>query len=275
MTLGTGLGTLARRVKRKVLGATLPESAPMPSEEIGEKSRALCASLGDVTANFSRENWVTVDLQEGADYICDFRKAALPFENSSLDGAHASHVIEHISAESAANLFRELYRCLKPGAVLRFSTPDMELLLDRYRANDWRWFLQADGYYVLANVIEGGFPPELLLMHNRLLGWFASYSGRLDTGGGEVIDQAIVDEKLAALDKYAFRDWCVAQLKPGRIYAHIHLWDFDEVAAALRAAGFTDIWRSSYATSESPHMAEPPIDREKHKLYSLYVEARR
>ena len=234
-----------------------------------------CATLGDTSQGFFRPGWETVDLQQGADHVCDFRHTPLPFADASLDAVHSSHMVEHISLEQTRRLLREIHRCLRPGGYLRLSTPDLDLLIDRYRANDWRWFLEADGRYVLDNVIAGGFPPELLLMHNRLVGWLASYSGRLDTGGGPVIEKAVVEEKLASLGKHGFRDWCVSQLQPGRVLAHIHVFDFAELAGEVKVAGFREVWRSSYGESRSPDMSRPAIDRERHRRYSLYVEAMR
>lgn len=248
----------------------VPEEIPGP--HLGE---GRFVTLGDTRVSFSRSGWETVDLQEGADFHCDFRRERLPFADASLDGIHSSHVIEHISLEDARALFREIRRCLKPGGVARFSTPDLDLLIDRYRAGDWRWFLEADGRYILENVIEGGMRPEALLIHNRLIGWLASYSGRLDGGGGPIVEKSVVDAKLAALNRCAFRDWCVSLLEAGRIYAHIHVWNFEELAAALKTAGFVGIRRASFGDSHCSAMTSPPIDREKHRLYSLYIEAER
>ena len=38
-----------------------------------------------------------------------------------------------------------------------------------------------------------------------------------------------------------------------RTYEHLHIWDFDGIAAALRDAGFTDIKRAPYRDSEDPN----------------------
>jgi SAM-dependent methyltransferase len=229
-------------------------------------------SLGDTNYSFYRPGWKTADLID-ADYLIDFRKESLPFENDSLDGVHSSHVVEHITQEAGLQLFQEIYRCLKPGGIFRFSTPDMDLLLERYKLSDWKFFLQADGSYILKRILSGDLSSESLLMHNRLVGWFASYSGRCDTAGGPIVDRKLLEEKLISLSKYEFRDWCVSLLKPNRTYAHIHLYDYQELETSLKTIGFKSICQTKYGESSCPAMVNPPIDGLQHKTYSLYIEA--
>jgi len=235
-------------------------------------SKKRFVSLGDTHTSFFRPGWETADLIN-ADHIVDFRSQCLPFADQTLDIVHSSHVVEHISNESGLHVFKEIYRCLKPGGTLRISTPDMDLLLDRYRSADWQFFLEADGQYILSRVIRGDLSPESILLHNRLVGWFASYSGRLDTAGGPIVDLQTVENKLTTLSKYDFRDWCVGLLKTERTYAHIHLYDYDELHMSLMKAGFSTIYRSTYRESQCDAMMNPPIDSQKHQIYSLYVEA--
>jgi SAM-dependent methyltransferase len=235
-------------------------------------SRQQFVSLGDTNSSFYRPGWKTVDLID-ADYLVDLRREPLPFENDTLDGVHLSHLIEHISEEAGATIFKEIYRCLKPGGYCRLSTPDMDLLLDRYQLGDWRFFLQANGIPILKRIIKGDLSPESLLIHNRLLGWFASYSARLDTAGGPTVERQLMEEKLKSLSKYEFRDWCVSLLEANRVYAHIHLYNYQELHTALEKAGFQNIRRVAYGESTCQAMLNPPIDVSRHQTYSLYVEA--
>ena len=182
-------------------------------------------------------------------------------------------MIEHLSAEAGLLLFRELQRCLKTGGYCRLVTPDMDLYLERYFASDWLFFLRANGEAILKRVCKGILLPESLLMHNQLVKAFASYSGRMDNGGGPILQKQQVDEKLACLSKYQFRDWCVSLLEPERVYAHIHLYDYQELRSALELAGFQNIRRTSWGTSGCDAMTNPAMDLKKHQMYSLYVEA--
>lgn len=251
---------------------------PARKTSIGRKTEILIrygskklVSLGDTNRSFFRPGWRTCDLVD-ADYIIDFRKNQLPFPENSLDAIHSSHLIEHISTDAGLKLFREIFRCLKPRGIFRVSTPDMSLLIAQYKKENWRFFLQADGSDILQRICKGYLPPESILMHNRLIGWFASYSGRLDTGGGPIADKDIVDKNLRNLSRYEFRDWCVSLLEPQRVYAHVHLYDYEELFNALESVGFSTIKKVKYGESISPYMVNPVIDQPKHKIYSLYVE---
>lgn len=252
------------RLRRTSLGRKFENQVRFPEKKF--------VSLGDTNSSFYRPGWETADLIN-ADYLVDFRQKSLPFENNSLNGIHSSHVIEHISQEAGLKLFQEIYRCLKPGGVCRFSTPDMNLLLERYRLNDWQFFLQAGGTDILKRILNGDLPPESLLIHNRLVAWFASYSGRCDTAGGPIVDKDLLEKNLNSLSKYEFRDWCVSLLEPNRTYAHIHLYDYEELETILKIVGFQNIRKVSYGESACSAMIDPPIDRLKRKIYSLYVEA--
>jgi SAM-dependent methyltransferase len=257
-------------LKRKIYSIRRTSFGRKFENQISFKGKNLVA-LGDTNSTFYRPGWKTCDLID-SDYAIDLRNSLLPFEDNHLDAIHSSHIIEHISAESGLQLFKEIYRCLKPQGVCRFSTPDMDLLISRYKQKDWRFFLEADGDFILQRICRGDLPPESILMHNRLLGWFASYSGRLDTAGGPISDERTIEESLKNFSKYEFRDWCVSLLEPHRVYAHIHLYDYEELYKALESVGFSKIRKVTYGESASSYMTDPVIDPPKHKLYSLYVE---
>ena len=112
----------------------------------------------------------------------DVRKA-LPFADKTFDAAYALHIVEHLTPAEAASLVSELYRVLKPGSIVRISTPDLEDIcrsylrqLDACRANPselnmvrYRWAVmelldqlvreQPGGMMTQACVV-GDFDPE-------------------------------------------------------------------------------------------------------------------
>lgn len=69
-----------------------------------------------------REGFIGVDMykMKGVDVVCNLAKDVWPFEDNSVDEAHASHFIEHLTNLNGkwerTHFFNELYRVLKVGA---------------------------------------------------------------------------------------------------------------------------------------------------------------
>ncbi len=60
----------------------------------------------------------------------------LPFTDGVVDFVYSSHLIEHLFRKDAARLFKEIYRVLKPGGVVRISVPDLEYAVALYQSGD-------------------------------------------------------------------------------------------------------------------------------------------
>jgi len=60
---------------------------------------------------------------EGVDCVCDFRFEKLPFKDDSVGEVHASHVVEHLTADERCHLFNELYRVMKVDAKITMICP--------------------------------------------------------------------------------------------------------------------------------------------------------
>ena len=58
-----------------------------------------------------------------------------PFEDACAEAVFASHLLEHLPLDVAANCFREIYRVLKPGGVVRLGVPDLDLLVRRFASH--------------------------------------------------------------------------------------------------------------------------------------------
>jgi predicted SAM-dependent methyltransferase len=56
-----------------------------------------------------------------------------PIPSSSFDYIFSEHMIEHLTYDGGAMMLRECYRVLKPGGVIRTSTPDLQFLIDLYK----------------------------------------------------------------------------------------------------------------------------------------------
>lgn len=71
-----------------------------------------------------REGFVGVDRIkfDGVDVALDCREA-WPWETSSVEEAHSSHFVEHLTPVERCHFFNELWRVLKPGAKATIITP--------------------------------------------------------------------------------------------------------------------------------------------------------
>jgi predicted SAM-dependent methyltransferase len=67
---------------------------------------------------------LTVDVVSRADAYTDITKP-LPFADCSVDDIFCEEAIEHISLQQGESLLKECFRVLKPGGVLRITTPSL------------------------------------------------------------------------------------------------------------------------------------------------------
>jgi len=97
--------------------------------------------------------------------VCDLTKP-FPFEDNSVDAIFHSHVVEHFTFSGEYNIERdsmvhfflkECHRVLKPGGVMRCSTPDFDLLLNHLHNKNEDYFfkeLLEDGLTKLETIEE-------------------------------------------------------------------------------------------------------------------------
>jgi predicted SAM-dependent methyltransferase len=77
--------------------------------------------------------WLNADLWPATSDILHLNVARrFPFADEQIDFIFAEHVIEHLSYTEALVLLREAYRILRPGGVVRITTPDLAFLLRLY-----------------------------------------------------------------------------------------------------------------------------------------------
>jgi predicted SAM-dependent methyltransferase len=83
------------------------------------------------------EDWVNIDRGGTPDLALDLR-LGLPFPDASVDRIHSEHLLEHLRLADAQLLMSEAYRVMRPGGVMRIGMPDLERIVQRYTATDWR-----------------------------------------------------------------------------------------------------------------------------------------
>lgn len=78
--------------------------------------------------------WANLDIEGPWSVIKHDLTRRLPVASESMDVVYSEHFIEHIEKRHAEALVRDCCRVLRPGGVLRVSTPDLRRLVDEYLA---------------------------------------------------------------------------------------------------------------------------------------------
>ncbi len=89
-----------------------------------------------------KPDWINVDaniVSARIDVWADFRNK-LPFRDDSVDVFYSHHVIEHLPDSSLPFHFREMYRCLKAGGVIRVGGPNGDEACRNFLAENHGWF---------------------------------------------------------------------------------------------------------------------------------------
>ena len=103
------------------------------------------------------DGWLNVDLKpfRGVDVVADVTEG-LPFADSSVEAVYAEHFLEHLRLDDGLDFLAEVHRVLRPGGVLRISTPNL----------DWVWETHYDP------AADPGEKVEAALRANRAFhGW--------------------------------------------------------------------------------------------------------
>ena len=80
---------------------------------------------------FCFPGWLNTDLHPQSDSIYELDASTkLPFDDCTFSVVFSEHLIEHMEYPSGARMLREVYRVLRPGGYVRFSTPDLHRLVD-------------------------------------------------------------------------------------------------------------------------------------------------
>ena len=88
------------------------------------------------------EGWTNIDIEgDGVSTFAWDLTRPFPIPDDSIDYIYSEHVIEHICLADGYSLLTECRRVLKPDGVVRLSTPDLHVLVEKYFAGaigEWR-----------------------------------------------------------------------------------------------------------------------------------------
>lgn len=86
------------------------------------------------------EGWANLDNSPRPGVCLVDLSKGIPAESGSIEYVYSEHFIEHLTLEQGALLLAECHRVLRPGGVMRVSTPALEKLVEQFsigRTNEW------------------------------------------------------------------------------------------------------------------------------------------
>jgi ubiquinone/menaquinone biosynthesis C-methylase UbiE len=95
-------------------------------EAVATEPKLLKLNLGCGKSKMEGFTGIDVRKFEGSDAVeveCDLGTEKWPFKDASVDEAHCSHMIEHLTADQRVHFVNELDRVLKPGAKCLLIAP--------------------------------------------------------------------------------------------------------------------------------------------------------
>ncbi len=158
-----------------------------------------------------KEGFTGIDqfAMDGVDIVMDVRKK-WDFKDSSIEEAHCSHFVEHLTATERVHFYNELYRVLKPGAKATIIVPHwcsnraygdpthqwpaVSEMSFYYLSKEWR---ETQAPHTDAKWNKDGFSCNLQAT------WGYSFSPELGNRNQEYVQFALQNYKEAAQDLHA------------------------------------------------------------------------
>ena len=93
----------------------------------------ILVNLACGTKYINKSNWINLDFNSDSKNVIKANLInKIPLKNNSVDFVYSSHFIEHLENKDLNKLLDEIIRILKPGGILRLSTPNFEYLVKEY-----------------------------------------------------------------------------------------------------------------------------------------------
>lgn len=236
------------------------------------------------SGGFRHKDWTNVDHHsdwynelQGKSIAIDWdllSMTPIPIDSNSADLVYSSHTIEHITNEAALNMFKEIYRILKPDGLVRIQSPNIDLFYLRYLSNlriPW-----ADAKTPKLSII----PLKEASLQQSFVWCFATNASELHIdGSSERLNDSLIDKVFEQFDYEEALNFCISKtsLKKQRKYPgnHINWWNPVKTLKMLKSAGFKKYYVSSFGESNSQELRDTSVFDKGDKEISFYVEARR
>ncbi len=196
------------------------------------------------------------------------RLEKLPIESNSAELVYSKLTVEHITDEACENLFREIYRILKPGGIVRFISPNSDLYYRAFLHNDYHFYYFRKDHVSLANASIA----QLYIDH---------FAGSVAKHNAREGSRFVSDEELAQLLKeYPFdkaMDKITALCDPEyhlkNRRSHRNWWNFEKYQRKLGETGFNNVMQSCPGQSFAPPMRNLNYFDNYFQKIMIFVEA--
>ena len=157
----------------------------------------------EIGGNAPRAGWVVTNVGPTAPHYLD-ATVRWPFGDNEVSHVYSDNVIEHITLDMGRAMYREAYRCLQPGGVMRLVTPDLRAHVELYLSGAPALESAPAKHYKGMNLVVE-HPIDLIRIP---IGTFGHHTG--------------------------------------------YVYDFETLAAELKAAGFTKVVQTEAGKSDVP-----------------------
>lgn len=220
--------------------------------------------------DWASDGWIALDEINGQ-YLDE--KSVLPFNDNSVDNAFSCHFFEHITDNTAANIFSETLRVLKPGGVFRIIVPDFELAHKKTLNNDVK-FWEDMGFTGRPEWEKNGVKKDI---YNFLFHFLANYDEGIEGESGfyrgppkieTAVAKKIINLPTDKLCKYLYEK--IPNNKNIKTQ-HINFWSLEKLNDYFCDFKYFD--KSSHLVSRIQEINCGKFDSWKdRKNFSLYVE---
>jgi len=97
---------------------------------------------------------------------------AFPLPDAAFDWGYSEHFIEHISPEQAIDWLAEMRRVIKPGGLLRLTTPDLQKYIEGYLDPAGAFFALHKQRLEASTGNKGSVAPRRAWMVNQIFRYF-------------------------------------------------------------------------------------------------------
>lgn len=195
----------------------------------------------------------------------------LPIEDNSADIIYTSHTIEHIKEGMVIKFFSEAFRSLRPGGMLRITTPDVLLSYAALCRNDADWFYWDKDYLPKAYYNRQYLSP----LAERWLDYVASpLNPNNKAPNSHKLNAEAIHLWLAEMGMGRALDYFTGLCEYNGEFAgnHISWWTASKLKDILVSIGFSEAYESAQNQSRALEIRTPHFDATVPEV-SLFVEA--